>query len=351
MGIQKRKEDHLELCLQAQVESRNKTTLFEDIEFIPNSIPQVNLDEVDPGTFFLSKRLKAPILIGAMVGGTKRAQAINKALASAAAKYGLGFGVGSQRAMHELPSLALTYQIRDVAPDILFLANLGIQQARNISSEEIQALVDSIEADAISIHLNTAMELIQPEGDTDFSKSYETLERLNQSLKCPLIVKETGGGLSREVGLKLKAIGIDLVDIGGAGGTSWVGIESLRSQGVAKQLGELFWDWGIPTAASLCELKNLGFTTIASGGIRNGLEIAKAIALGATVAGIALPFLKKYASGGLSAVEAYIDYLVKGLRMAMLLTGCRNLTELQQQKLVITGKLKDWLISRHLPLP
>lgn len=351
MGIQKRKEDHLDLCLQAQIESRNKTTLFENVEFIPNSIPQLNLAEVDTSTFFLSKRLNAPILIEAMVGGIKRAQAINRALASAAEKYGLGFGVGSQRAMHERPTLALTYQIREVAPNILLLANLGIQQARYISSEEIQALIDSIEADAISVHLNAAMELIQLEGDTDFSKSYETLERLKKELKSPLIVKETGGGLSREVGLRLKALGIEIVDIGGVGGTSWVGIESLRSQGVAKHLGELFWDWGIPTAASLSELKNLAFTTIASGGIRNGLDIAKAIALGATVVGIALPFLKEYAKAGLPAVETYINYLIKGLRMAMVLTGCRNLVELQQQKLVITGKLKDWLISRHLPFP
>jgi isopentenyl-diphosphate delta-isomerase len=350
MVIQKRKKEQLDLCLNEQVEFRSKTTWLEEVEFIPHALPQTTLEEIDISIYFLSRRLKAPILIGAMTGGIKQAQPINRTLAAVAEKYGLGFGVGSQRAMYEQPNLASTYQVRDIAPNILLLANIGIFQARAIPPQNIQHLVDSIGADAISIYFNAAMELIQEEGDTDFSNGYETLAHLKQNLRSPLIAKETGTGISREVALKLKAVGIELVDIGGAGGTSWVGVESLRTQGIKKQLGELFWDWGIPTAASLYEVKNLGLTTIASGGIRTGLDIAKAIALGATVVSIALPFLQAYARGGQTALENYINYLIKGLRMAMALTGCSNLVELRQQKLVITGKLKEWILSRNLPL-
>jgi len=351
MAIRQRKEDQLNLCIHEEVEYRSKTTWLEEIELIPQSLPQVNLEEVDTSIEFLSKQLRAPILIGAMTGGTEPAQQINLALARLAEKYGIGFGVGSQRAMYEQPELTPTYQVREIAPNILLLANLGILQAREIPLPKIRYLIESIGADGINIHFNSAMELIQQGGDTNFKGGYETLAYLREHLGSPLIAKETGSGISREVALRLKAIGIETIDVGGAGGTSWVGVESLRSQGLKRRLGELFWDWGIPTAASLCEVRNLGLTVIASGGIRTGLDIAKAIALGATLVAIALPFLREYARGGQEALESYTEYLIAGLRMAMALTGCNNLAELRQQKVVLTGKLREWLISRNLPLP
>lgn len=348
MTLKARKRDHLELCIHGQVEFKEKTTLLEAVEFVHHALPQLSWEEVDTTTCFLNKRLRAPLIIPAMTGGLEVSGEINRALASVAEKLGIGIGLGSQRAMYEHPEFTSTYQVREVAPSALLLGNLGISQAKEMDPEEVQALVDQVGADGICIHLNSLMELIQADGDRDFFLGLEALEGLVQNLRCPLVVKETGCGISREVALKLRGAGVQVVDVAGAGGTSWAGIESLRSSGVGHELGKLYWDWGIPTAASLCEVRGLGLTTIASGGLRSGLDVAKAVALGASLGGMALPILRSYHAGGQKAVEEYLLYVLKGLRVAMLLTGSADIPALQRQQVVFTGKLREWIISRGL---
>ncbi len=346
--IEGRKGDHLDLCCSLNVEFRKKTTLLEDVDLIYSSIPELSFEEVDISVQFLGKRLKAPLIITAMTGGTERAKRINKDMARVAEKYGLGVGVGSQRAMYEDPQLAETFEVRDVAPNVLLLGNIGLTQAKDMETGEVQALADKIGADVMCVHLNPAMELFQREGDKNFTQGYETFKRLKQVLSCKVMAKETGCGMSREVGLNLKTLGIEYVDVSGAGGTSWVAVEVLRNTNLNKDLGDLYWDWGIPTAASICEVADLNFEMVASGGIRSGLDIAKSISLGAQVAGVALPILRAYFSDAERGVERYIQYLITGLRIAMVLTGSRDLADLKRQKLTLSGKLREWIISRGL---
>jgi isopentenyl-diphosphate delta-isomerase len=280
-----------------------------------------------------------------MTGGTGEARALNRALATAAQKLGLGMGVGSQRAMLADPACSDSFQVRDVAPDVLLLANLGAVQAREAGVARVAALVDAIGADALCIHLNPAMELVQTEGDRDFRGGLATLERLNAELGVPLVVKETGCGISPGVAERLRGVGVRHVDVSGAGGTSWVAVETERAETAsAKSLGETFREWGIPTAASVALIARHGFDTLfATGGIRSGLDIAKAIALGATAGGIARSSLKTLESGGREAALAFFDATEAELRTAMLLVGAKDLAALRAVPRVLVGELKEWL--------
>jgi isopentenyl-diphosphate delta-isomerase len=234
-----------------------------------------------------------------------------------------------------------------VAPDILLLGNIGLAQAIQAKPEDIKRLVEAVGADALCVHVNVAMELIQDHGDRNFRGGMAALRNLRKSLDRPLIVKETGCGFSREVGRKLKTIGIRHIDVSGAGGTSWVGIETLRSS-ERDDVGAVFWDWGLPTAASLCELREFKFELIASGGIRHGLDIARALALGARCAGVAQPIIRAYLQEGVRGVEAYLSALYRGFKMAMLLTGSRTCDALRKNKAIIRGRLRDWIAARGL---
>src|SRR6476659_8552693 len=236
-GIKKRKSDHLNLCASGEVEFRRKTTLLDDLALVHDALPDRHFDEIDLTTPLLGKKLKAPVVISGMTGGTPEAAQINKDLARAAETLGLGFGVGSQRAMVIAPDLTWTYQVRDVAPNALVMGNLGIVQARQMSTGAIRELCAEVGVDALCVHLATSMVLIQPGGDRDFTGGRETLKRLHGELGIPIVVKETGAGLSRRVGLAVKQIGITAVDTSGAGGTSWVGVETKRAEGQARLLG------------------------------------------------------------------------------------------------------------------
>src|SRR6185436_13381437 len=241
------------------------------------------------------------------------------------------------------PDVAWTFEVRQHAPTTLVLANLGLVQAAARSTADVQALAQAVGADAVCIHLNPAQELIQPGGDRDFRGGVAALGRLARELPLPVIVKETGCGISRRVGERLVAAGIRTVDVSGAGGTSWVKVEALRAGGLERTLGQVFSDWGIPTAAALVGLRNLGLDLIASGGIRTGLDVAKAIALGARIAGVALPVFRAYRAGGTAAAGQFIERLTAGLRTAMVLTGCRDLAALGRARVVLGSRLKEWV--------
>ncbi|MCX8071982.1 MAG: type 2 isopentenyl-diphosphate Delta-isomerase [Candidatus Binatia bacterium] len=342
-AIEERKRSHLELCEKAPVEHPEKTTLLEEVDFIHNALPELRIEDLSLCTDFLGKTLQAPFLITGMTGGAPEAFTINRDLAAVAERCGIAFGLGSQRAMQHEPELAWTYQVRKFAPTTVILANIGLTQAAQTPTSALRELVDSVDADGLCIHLNAAQELMQPEGDRDFRGGYDTINRIANELDVPLIVKETGCGISPLVAHRLQDVGVRYVDVSGAGGTSWVRVESFRSAGEAAELGEQFASWGIPTAAALLALRGSPLRRIASGGLRNGVDAAKALALGADLCGMALPVFRAYRAGGKDQAEAFIGQCIRGLRTAMLLTGSRSVAELQHQPLVIGPRLEAWL--------
>ena len=346
--IGSRKIDHIALCATEDVGFRGATTLLEGVRLVHDALPDLHADQIDSSVSLFGKKLALPLCIAAMTGGTEEATRINRDLAAVAEARGLAFGVGSQRAMHLRPETAATYRVRDVAPNALVLGNVGVVQARSMTTDEVKKLVDSIGADALCVHLNPAMELVQPGGDRDFTGGLATIERLVKHLGVPVVVKETGCGISDAVAKRLKNVGVEHLDVSGAGGTSWVGVETKRAEAAkddaSKALGEAFWNWGIPTAASVAMVASVGFETIfATGGVKSGLDIARAIALGASAGGIARPMLQAVREKGERGAHAYVDAVSAELRAAMLLTGSPNVAALQHAEKVVVGELALWL--------
>lgn len=339
--IAARKADHIALCVDGDVAFHRKTTLLEEVELVHDALPELAMSDVDLSTEFAGKTLAAPLIIAAMTGGTANAEAINRDLARAAEHFGLGFAFGSQRPLL-VRGIADGYRVREVAPNALVLGNIGVVQARETPTAKLVEMLDFSGADALCVHLNPAMEVVQPEGDNDFRGGLETIRRLVEELGRPVIVKETGCGLSRTVGQRLARMGVRQVDTSGAGGTSWVAVETHRAKAGQKAVGQCFWDWGIPTAASVIQLDGLGMRICATGGVSDGLEVAKALALGATVAGIARPLLKAQAQGYEVLLETLANILTE-IRVAHLLTGSRTPAELRTRPLMLGSRLGRWV--------
>ena len=285
MALVQRKRDHLKICIQEDVET--PTAGFEDVFLINNSLPEMDLREVDTSTTFLGREISMPLKISAITGGTEESREINRPLAAFAESRNIIFELGSQRAMIDKPTLKDTYAVREVAPSGYIIGNLGISQLKTFKIERIRKAMEDIGADAISIHLNAAQEAFQREGDADFSNLVAQLKNLCNSLSCPVIAKEVGMGISREVAQVLKESGVKAIDVGGHGGTNWMVVDAIRS-GLEY---DIFADWGIPTSISILE-SQVGLPIIATGGLRTGVHMAKSIALGADLCGMALPFLK-----------------------------------------------------------
>lgn len=351
----KRKEEHIKICLNKNVE-HGSTLLhelsfwnFEDIDLIHNALPEANLEKIDVSIEFLGRKLDAPIIISGMTGGVKIAEKINKNLARAAEKLNLAMGVGSQRAAIENKSLEKTYYVRDVAPNIFLIANLGLIQLNyGYGIKEVRKAIEMIDADAIALHLNALQEAIQPEGNTNWVSCYEKLKIICENIEKPVIVKETGCGISKEVAKKIERSGASAIDIAGRGGTSWGAVEMHRRKEKCENVVAM--EWGIPTAISLIECVSVvKIPIIASGGIRNGLEIAKCLALGANACGIALPLLKPALKNS-EDVENKIKDIIQELKIAMFLVGAKNIKELRKKPLVITGKTKDWAEARGIDI-
>ena len=339
--ISDRKLEHLLICENYDVEFKDKTNGFEDIELIHNVLPEVDKNEIDLSTTAFGKKLDSPLFITAITGGHPAAKSINKQLAIAAENNNIALGVGSQRAACEHPELADTYTVvRQNAPNCLLVGNIGAPQL-NLAEKAVEIL----DADILAIHLNPLQESIQPEGDLDARGFTEMIGQITESVDIPVLAKETGCGISAESAKKLVDAGVDYIDIEGAGGTSWAAVETYRAED--KYFGELFWDWGIPTAISTVEVTSaVDVPVISSGGIRNGLEAAKAIALGADAVGMALPFLKNCASQ--EQLNEFINRFNDSLRIAMFLVGANNIEELKQSNLVIRGKTREWLNERGI---
>jgi len=338
--IGSRKSEHLDLCIEDDVAFQDKTNLFEEVQLVHDALPELALDEIDLRTELVGKTLRAPLVIAAMTGGVERANEINRDLASVAEELGIGFALGSQRPLlsHGIED---GYRVRDVAPTALVLGNIGLVQARDTSTAALAGLVEKVGADALCLHLNPAMEVVQPGGDRDFRGGLDTIARIVRELPVPVIVKETGCGLSRHVGERIKECGVQWVDTSGAGGTSWVGVETKRAK-ATKALGERFWDWGIPTAASVLQLRGLGLGIVATGGMTDGLMIARALALGARAGGIARPFLQAHARGGRDAARTLATNVIDEIRLACLLTGSRTPADLAKTPVVLGPRLQRW---------
>jgi len=337
-----RKADHLDLCASDAVAFQRKTTLLEQVQLVHDALPELAVDEVDLTTKIAGYELKAPLVIAAMTGGLKRADEVNRDLAQVAEKYGLAFGFGSMRPLLE-DGVTAGYMVRDVAPNAVIFGNIGVVQASKASNQQIQDMVGLTGCSALCVHLNPAMEVVQPEGDDDFRGGYDTLARIQDNLNIPVIAKETGCGLSRKVGKRIVELGIKTVDVSGAGGTSWVGVETLRAKARTRSLGELFWDWGIPTGGSVAQLADLDLEVIATGGVANGLDVARAVALGATAGGMARPFLMAWNDGGIEASMKMADQVLMEIRIAHLLAGAKDSATLQQQPLVLGPDLLRWV--------
>ena len=341
-GIAERKLEHLALCADGDVEGR-RSNLLEEVQLLHESLPELSLDEVDASVSLFGRTLHCPVVITGMTGGAPAAREINRALAGVAQKLGFAFGVGSQRAMLRDPELAATYEVRDVAPDALLFANLGAVQARELDTEGVARLVARIGADALCVHLNPAQELVQDEGDRDFRGCVDAIARLATELRTPVVVKEPGCGLSPRALARLAAAGVRWVDVTGAGGTTWTGVEALRGSRRQRALGLELREWGIPTAASVVYARRAGLRAIASGGVRGAVDVVRALALGASAAGLALPFLRAFSHGGaLAAAELGAD-LAEGIRSAMLLAGARRVVDLPLVPRVVGPRLRAWL--------
>ncbi|MEL6493807.1 MAG: type 2 isopentenyl-diphosphate Delta-isomerase [Cyanobacteria bacterium J06623_7] len=332
-NTQTRKADHLRICLEDNVQFDRLTNGLDKYRFDHACLPELDLAEVDLQTEFLGKTLKAPLLISSMTGGTERAKLINSRLAIAAQKYGLAMGVGSQRIAVENPQVAHTFAMRSLAPEAMLFANLGaVQLNYTYGLEQCLRVVDILAADALILHLNPLQECIQPHGDTNFKGLLQKIEQLCQQIEVPVIAKEVGNGISRTMATRLIEVGVDAIDVAGAGGTSWAKVESERAENnLQRRLGRTFADWGISTADCIVQIRQQysDLPLIASGGLRNGLEAAKAIALGADLAGLAFPFLQA-ADTSEAAVDELIELLIAELKTVLFCTGNANLAELKR---------------------
>ena len=333
----RRKADHIRISLEEDVSFEMLTAGFERYRFVHCALPEISLEDVDTTVHFLGRRLQAPLLISSMTGGTPQGREINRRLARAAQGAGIGMGLGSLRAALEDPALAETYRVRDIAPDILLLANLGaVQLNYGYTVDHCQRAVEMVEADGLILHLNPLQEALQPEGQTDFSGLLRKIEAVCRTLEVPVIVKEVGWGLSADVARRLADAGVAALDVAGAGGTSWSQVEMYRAQnGHQRAVAAAFRDWGIPTAEAVQEVRRAvpHLPIIASGGIRDGIQVAKAIALGASVCGIARPFLVAAAESEQTVAEV-AAVLISQLRVAMFAVGAADLSALARAPLV-----------------
>ena len=344
---EKRKAEHIRICLEQKAQARKATAGFEDIQLIHRALPEVDRQKISLSASFLGKKFSAPLIVGAMTGGTEEATQINASIAEAAEKLGLGMGVGSQRAAIEDKKLEKTYAIaRKKAPTAFLIANIGgVQLVHGYGLKEVKKVVEMIDADAVALHLNALQEAVQPEGQTNFKGVLAKIGEIAGELDKPVIVKETGCGISAEDAKALEAAGVKAIDVGGVGGTSFAAVEYYRSTNL-NNMGEIFWDWGIPTAVSLIETtQSVKIPVIASGGVRSGLDIAKSLALNASLASISQPMLETAVKGA-KETEELLSCLMDELRNAMFLVGAKNLESLAKVPVVVTGKTAEWLNMR-----
>lgn len=329
---QQRKKEHLELCLDPTSVTGRFGTGLDRYRFVHNALPELDIDEIDVRANFLGKRLQAPILISSMTGGFELARQVNRNLAAAAQILGLAMGVGSQRVAIEEPSVADSFEVRDVAPDILLLSNLGaVQLNYGYTVDHCRRAVEMIGADGLILHLNVLQEAAQPEGNRNFKGLGEKIAAVCRQLEVPVVAKEVGSGISADVALRLKQAGIKAIDVAGRGGTSWYAVEAQRAAKQRKPAETTFADWGIPTEEALTAVRQAvpDLQIVASGGVRTGLDIAKCIALGADMTAFGQPLLAAALESPEKVVE-FIAGIIHEIKVTMLCVGANNLDALKK---------------------
>ncbi len=350
MSDDTRKLDHLRLCTALDpspvLYPPDRTTLLECVEPLPDRFPLVAPEDVDTSAVFLGTRVAAPVFVSAMTGGPVRSGEINRALARVCQRMGLALALGSGRPMLEDEARADSFDVRDEAPDIPIMANIGLAQVGLTPVERLAWMVQRCRADALVVHVNFAMEALQPEGDRQPVDVTSAITRLRRELGHPVIVKEVGNGFTRKQLGILAGTGIEHIDVAGAGGTSWVRLEGLRSDKDGHALAETFSRWGMPTAACLGWARQEGIEgVLASGGIRTGLDVARAMMLGARMAGMALPLVRALDAQGEEGLERHLSQVLRELRLAAHLTGCTRTADLASVPHAITEPLRTWLAS------
>ncbi|WP_029214761.1 type 2 isopentenyl-diphosphate Delta-isomerase [Kallotenue papyrolyticum] len=333
-----RKAEHIRIVLEEDVAAKGITSGWARYRFKHRALPELDLRDIDLRVSFLGKTLQAPLLISSMTGGAQRAETINLRLAEAAEALGIAMGVGSQRAAIVNPALARTYQVRRVAPTTVLLANLGaVQLNYGFGVDECRRAVEMIEADGLILHLNALQEAVQPEGNTNFKGLLAKIEAVCRHLEVPVIAKEVGNGIGAEDARRLADAGVAVIDVAGAGGTSWSEVERYRQTSVhGRAIAATFAGWGIPTAEAIREVRAAlpTITLIGSGGIRSGLDVAKALALGADLAGSAAPHLFSAThDGGVQTIIAGLRAMIEELRITMFCVGAGDLAALRQTPL------------------
>lgn len=347
--IEKRKGEHIEVCLHENVNAHYN--YWDDINLIHKGIPEIDKDEIETKIEFFGKQLNHPIFIAAISGGHELGKKINENCAKAAAKLGIGFCIGSQRATFEKSELSKTYDVIKNYDIPIKISNIGVSQlveqedGKSMSTDTVRKLMNMIDADMLMIHLNYPQEMIQPEGNDKARGVIKKIEEIAGSY--PVMVKECGAGISKEVAEMLKSVGVKGIEVSGVSGTSWTAVECyrarMRKMKNKERAGKILWDWGIPSPVSVLECKQVkGMRIIGSGGIRHGLDVARAIALGADAASMAKVLLADSLKG-YESVKQNLKNIIEEMRMAMFLTGSRNVEELKKARYVITGKTKEWI--------
>lgn len=349
---EERKNDHIEICLKENVQARRVTTGFEELHLVHKALPEINRKEIDLSIEVFNHKFSAPIMVESMTGGTPKTAKINAAIAQAVEELHLGMGVGSQRATLEDPKAEKTFSVvRQKAPNAFITANLGAPQlVGGCGVKKAKKAVEMLDANALVIHLNPLQEAVQPEGETSYEGVLKAIRKVVKGLDVPVIVKETGCGIAAAEAKQLEAIGVAAIDIAGAGGTSWAAVEYYRAKSqtdeARQRLGEVFWDWGIPTVASLVEVtQRTRVPVIASGGVRSGIDVTKALVLGASLVGMAYPVLDS-AIHGVEKVKKKLQLVIEELRNTMFLVGADSVQGLKRVPVVVTGKMADWLTMR-----
>ncbi|MBI4406820.1 type 2 isopentenyl-diphosphate Delta-isomerase [Candidatus Micrarchaeota archaeon] len=327
-----RKVQHVKIVLEKNVQHTTPTG-FDDVHFLHYALPELNYGEINTEVTFLKRKFSLPFMILGMTGGHETVERINKDIALACEEKNIVMGVGSQRAMIEKPELKKTFYVRDVAPKVFLCANVGGYQLTRYPREKIEKMIADIEANALCVHLNPLQEIVQPEGDRNWRGVLAAIEKTCDKIGVPVIAKEVGAGINAEVCKELERAGVSAIDVSGTGGTSWAGIEVHRK---GAEAGNLYWNWGVPTVIALQQAaKIVKIPLIASGGVRNGLHVAKAIRLGATLGAAASPFLKAQNTGGSEGVRKEIEKWKTELKIAMFLTRSKDLQQLKKAKMLM----------------
>ena len=334
------------------MKAKKTSTGFEDVSLVHRALPEIDLKGIDLATKVFGHKFSAPLIVTGITGGTEKAFEINASIAGAVEELGLGMGVGSQRAALENPKLERTYSVvRKKAPHAFVLANIGAPQIRKENAlKQVRKAIDMVGADALAVHLNPLQEAVQPEGETDYSRVLQKIVELARSVNVPVVVKETGAGISAEDARRLVDAGASGIDVAGAGGTSWAAVEYYRAKQrrdvSGQELGRDMWDWGIPTVATLVEVvHSVRVPVIASGGVRTGSDVAKALALGASLAGFALPVLGPSVKDS-GEVKKKLNSIVRQLRTVMFLVGASSAEGMSDVPVVVGGRTAEWLRVR-----